>query len=346
MEVNPQYIVTIDSTIKAAITSNWQRVTKYAPEVNGVIKKRPSSTRRELITWILDTAGIYPQGVGGNRRYDDMLAIAYEIDNLNVGSGLELTTNEIEDNQLANNPEVGALDYAQKWGRDRGAEAAYFMRKIMFQLIAAGTTATGYDGVPFFSASHPVTPGVASDGTYSNIITGVPISVTPTGSAPQSTQLDGLILSQINFASALAYIAGLTFRGGTPRFLKPATLIVPTQLAYTANQLIGGGGFLTSGPAADVMAQTTNVLGNYQFNKPIIAPELNGDPTHYYIAVEDVLSDEIGALVFSERKPFELRGYPDASSAAQNLSKVWKWDFDGRNVGAYGHPYLLFKCGT
>ena len=348
MQLTPSYVVTIDSMIRALITSNWQRVAKEAAQVRRIMKVRPSTTRRELLTWLLDTVGIYPEGQGGNIRFDDMAAIEYEIDNLNVGSGLRLTTNEIEDNQLKDYPQVGAMDFAQKWARDRGAEGAYYARNLLFQLIKNGGTALAYDGQPYFSASHPVNPVGPSQGTYSNIITGVPINITPTGTAPQSTYMDALIIQSRNFASALATIASLNFGsfGGTiPRMLKPKIVVAPAALAFTVNQLVGGGGFLTSGMPAEFIAQTDNILRNYAFEEPIIAPELDAISTsNYYIGCEDVLSDEVGAFIFSERKPFELRGYPDTASAQTNRADMWEWTFKGRNVGAYGHPYLFFKC--
>lgn len=339
MQLSPQYIVSIDSMIKALITSNWQRVAAEAQEFGRIMKVRPSTTRRELLTWILDTTGLYPQGQGGNHRYDDMGAVEFEIDNTDVGAALELTTNEIEDNQLARDPKIGAMDYAQKWARDRGAEAAYFPRKGLFNLILAGQTALGYDGLPFFSSQHPVNPLAPTGAVFSNIITGVGIG--------GATTVDGLVAASANFATALSKIRAQKFINNTPRFLKPTIVVAPTALEYSVNQLIGGGGLLSGGsPAADVIAQTTNVLGKWGFQKPIIAPELDGDPTSYYIGVEDTLSDELGAFIFSDRKPFELRGYPDASSAALNRSKMWEWTFDGRNAFQYGHSYLFYRCTT
>jgi phage major head subunit gpT-like protein len=354
MQISPSFIVTLDSMIKAEITGNWQRAAPRAKEIGRIMKVRPSGTRRELITWILDTIGIYPQGQGGNRRYDDMASINYEIDNLNVGAGLQLTTNELEDNQLKNNPEIGALDYAAKWSRDRGMEGALYPRSVLFGgggvtgLIPAGTTALCYDGQPFFSTSHPINPVGKSGGTFSNIITGVGLNTQPTGTAPLATYMDALIQNMFNLQTAVSTIAKLSFSNGynsRKRFLRPNLIVAPTALELVINQLIGGGGFLTSGPAADIISQTSNVFKNYSFGEPIFAPELDDlSPTTYYIGCEELVSDPVGAFIFSEREAFKMIGYPDVHSAATNRSKMWEWDYDGRNVGAYGHPYLFFQC--
>ena len=68
--------------------------------------------------------------------------------------------------------------------------------------------------------------------------------------------------------------------------------------------------------------------------------------TTYYIGVRDILADELGAFVMSEREAFNLEGYPDTTSAAQNRKKEWEWNFHGRYGFLTGHPYLMFKCTT
>ena len=277
MQVNPQYIVTIDSMIKTLITSNWQRIAAEAGAWGRLMKTRPSSTRRELFTWITDTAGIYPQGQGGDVRIDDMSAVEMEIDNVNQGAGLEFTTNELEDNQLARDAKIGAMDYAQKWARDRGAEAATFPLYGLIGLIT-GTSFGGapvplaYDGSAYFG-THYVDPSATSGPTYSNIITSVGINITPSGTAPQSTYLDAVILAQRNFASACAQIRAQKFINGKSRRLHPAIVVAPAALEYSVNQFIGGGGVLSGGsPAAKTIGQTSNVLRKWGFQEPIILP--------------------------------------------------------------------------
>lgn len=350
MQVTPQYIVSIDSMIKTLITSNWQRIANESGDWGRLMKTRPSSTRRELMTFIADTAGIYPQGQGGDVRIDDMSAVEMEVDNVNQGAGLEFTTNELEDNQLARQEKIGAMDYAQKWARDRGAEAASFPLYGLTGLITATSfggqpVPLAYDGAAFYGPHH-IDPSANSGPTYTNIITGVGIQITPSGTAPQSTYLDAVILAQRNFASACAQIRAQKFINGKSRRLRPAIVVAPAALEYSVNQFIGGGGILSGGsPAAETIGQTSNVMKKWGFQEPIILPELDAISTStYYIGVEDMVSDELGAFIFSDRKPFELRGYPDASSAELNRSDKWEWSFKGRNAFAYGHPYMFYQC--
>lgn len=338
MEVTPQYILDINTRLEGLMTSNWQRVAMNAGSWARVMKKRPSSSKVELLTWILDTAGLYPQGNGGNFRFDDMVALSTQLENFDVGGALRLTTNELADNQLKDNPKVGTMDFAQKWARDRGGEIAYWPRSVLLGangLIQQGGTALCYDGNPFFYASHPVDPSRTGGGTYSNIITGVDIS-TSTGA------ITDVVVAAEALARAIAAIQVLTFTSAKiPRMLVPKVIVHPTALTFRVRQLLGIGG--TNG--ADILTQTTNMLGTYGFDAPIAAPELDAaNASTYYIGCEDILSDELGAFVYSERKAYEMRGYPDVDSARQNRSKVWEWTVDGRNGSMYGHPYLFFKC--
>lgn len=340
MEVTPEYILDINTELSAIITSNWQRVTAEEDAWGRIMKLRPSSSKQEILTWILDTAGIYPQGNGGNIRFDDMAAISTELVNNDFGSGLKLTTNEIEDNQLADKPTVGAMDFAKKWASDRGFESAYFPRKQLFSLIANGNSALAYDGLSFFNSAHPVDPSRPAGPTYSNIITNVGLQ--PTVSNPPDN-INALVQASTNFAKALSTIAAQTFTiAGIPRFLKPKIVACPTTLTYVVRQMIGMAG---GASGANLLATTSNVFGSYEFEAPISAPELNALSTStYYIGCEDIISDELGAFIYSERKAFELQGYPDTQSAAQNRSNIWEWHLKGRNGTLYGNPYLFYQC--
>lgn len=337
MEFSPEYLVEIDGLIKSLYTSNYDRLLLELAgdgDWSRIMKLRPFDSKRELLTWILDTAGIYPEGEGGQTRFDDMVAVSYEVEVENLGAGLELTTNEIEDNQLKDKPEVGALDFAMKWSKDRAAEAVYHPRENLFSLITNGTAATSvsYDNVPFFSAAHPIDPNNPSGATYSNIITGVPINAATTGG--QSEQ-DALLIAGRNFAKARSAVRTQRFIGNKPRMLRPNIVVCPTQLEFRVNQLMGAG----------MMAATSNIIQqNYKFDAPFVAPELDDEPDVYYLGVQDMMADELGPFIFNNRKDFQIIGYPNVQSVAQMQQDLWKWLQKGRRGYVYGHPYLFYRC--
>jgi phage major head subunit gpT-like protein len=329
MKLTPRFLMTFETNIQGISLKNWERVAQNL-YWDKFMKLRPSEAKHEILTWLLDTGGLYVAGNGGNVRFDTLLAWQTEIENQHVNKGLELTTDEIEDNQMKDNPNVGVLDYAAKWASDTGFAAAYYPQSILFSLILNGTTMTGYDGVPFFSTAHPIQPGQSSGGTYSNLISGVDINPAPTTG---QTELDAFIIAQQNFAKALAAVATQKFVGGVPRYLRPKFLLVPTALQYRAEQLTSGA----------ILGQTSNVLTTRGL-EVIVAPELDNDPTSYYIGVEDMLSDELSAFVYSERKPFAMRTYSPMEQVKLDERDTWEWLFKGRNGAAYGHPFLFYRC--
>lgn len=325
MKVTPEFIVSFETELKGIMATNWQRV---ASRLNWdkFMKVRPSAGKREILVWLLETAKLYPEGNGGNTRFDDMVAATFSYENDNAGAGLRLTKNEIEDNQMKDNASVGVLDYARQWANDISMASMYYPQQQLFSLITHGTTATGYDGVPFFSASHPVNPN-GGTATYSNIITSVGLN------PAAATELESFMLAQKNFATALAAVASKTFLNGVPRYLQPTTLLVPTALQYRAEQLTGGA----------ILSQSTNVLANRNI-QVIVDPLLDAEPTVYYLGVSDMMSDDLGAFVWSEREPFSLRTYSLYDEAALNRRDEFEWTMKGRNAAVYGHPYLMYRC--
>lgn len=333
MKITPTFLVSFETSLKGLVTGNWDRVAQNLMW-DRAMKTRPSSTKTEILTWLLETAQIYPEGQGGNKRFDDMVAATMQFENSHSGTGLRLTRDEIEDNQMANNPSVGALDYASKWAKDVGAAAAYEPQKQLFKLILAGTTALAYDGRPFFDTAHPVNPN-GGGGVYSNHIASVPLVVT-SGASEQ----DNILIGRKNLGKACAAIRKQRFVNGVPRFLTPTTLYVQSDTVDYAQLLVNAGiiGATTNTSAADAKnpSKKLEVVG---------APELDDETAGtYYIGVEDTLSDELGAFVWSEREAFSMQTYGPMTEAALKRMNQFEWMLDGRNVALYGHPYLFYRC--
>ncbi len=327
MKITPEFLVTFESTIQGLVTGNWDRVAQNLIW-DRFMKTRPSVSKRDYLAWLLETAKIHPEGDGGNKRFDDMASAITSFENSHAGHGLRLTRDEIEDNQMKDNPSVGALDYASKWAKDIGAAAAYYPQQKLFEMILGGKTTTiAYDGLTFFHASHPVNPN-GGGATYSNIVTAVPLRVT-TG----ATEQDNILIGRKNLGKALAAVRKQRFVNGVPRFLKPTTLLVQSDDYDYANMIVNAG----------IISQTSNV----QVSKleVIAAPELDTDTAGaYYIGVEDTLSDELGAFVWSEREAFAVRMYGAMTEAELHRKNQFEWMLDGRNTAFSGHPYLFYRC--
>lgn len=325
-KVTPEFVVTFETEIKGLVTGNWERVSRNLMW-DRLMKTRPASGKVEILTWLLETAKIYPEGNGGNKRFDDMVAATHSIEIEDFGAGLNLTKNEIEDNQLRDNPSVGALDYAAKWARDIGAAAAYHPQDLLFKLIKAGLVQKSYDGVSFFNAAHPINAN-GGGATYSNIIPNVPLIIAPAGA---QNEQDVRLIARRNLGKVIAHVRKQRFLNGVARYLRPTVLLVGTDLVDEANFLVGAG----------IIAQNSNTVEKLEV---LCDPSLDDEPGVYYCGVEDMLSDELGAFVFSEREPFSLKTYGPMTEAVLNRMKEFEWHLDGRNTAAFGHPYLFYRC--
>jgi hypothetical protein len=206
-----------------------------------------------------------------------------------------------------------------------------------------------YDGQIYFSGSHPNNPFDTSAGVYANDFTGA-----ASGSYPGAVPIHDAVTVDVaftNLTKAITYVQGALKmpNGEDPRMLKVARLIVPTALVpraaqltdakYIAQAATGGGA-----AAADVQA----IVSKWGLGEPIEAPELGaafgGSDTTYYLAVEEVLSSEAGALTYTVREPFRVLYHGEMTDAQLARMNELQWMTTGRNVVSYGHPYLLFRC--
>lgn len=335
-KLTPEFILNFESNLSSLIVDNWGRVGQNLIW-DKFMKLRPAQTKREILTWLLETGKIYPEGDGGSKRFDDIAAWSTEFEVSDFGSGLVLTKNEIEDNSMArtfNGVQVAALDYAAKWARDTGAACGYFPQEQWIALLKAGfTTGKSYDALSFFNKLHPrnVVSGLGGNATYSNVIENV--NLRPTRGVGDSEQ-DVLLQGRAALGRALAHIRAQRFFTGVPRFLTPRALLVQTDMHEHAELLvratqIGAGD--NRKPLAPIEVYST--------------PEIDDLPAgSYFIGVEDMLSEELGAFVYAERQPFTVSFYGPQTEVELARRKVHEWHNDGRSGSLYGHPYLFYAC--
>ncbi len=327
MKVTPQFIVTLDSDIHVISEATWKRVAANLTWDRLMKVAPPSESLRRVFTWILATAKIYPEGRGGNTRFDDLAMATHSIENENAGTGLRLTKNELEDNQMASIPGKETLDYAREWASQVGNAAAFWPEQALYALIKAGITALAYDGLPFFSKVHTLNAN-GGGGTYSNIVENV--DITPTSGA---TAFENLYIAQENFGKALSAVAAQKFIGGIPRYLKPTAMVVPTALQFRAEQLLG----------TQTLTHNDNVLSRRNVEL-IVNPLLDDEPDVYYLGVADMMSDDLAPFVYWDRQPFAMRSYSLMDEAELSRRDEFEWHMKGRNGTCYGHPYLFYRC--
>lgn len=343
MKVTPAWVATFETNLQTLIVDAWQRMTPHLVW-DKFVDVRQSSTLRELYFWLIETAKITDQGQGGNKRFDDIAATFFEIDNRDSGAGLRLTKNEIEDNMMAGAGLRGmpALDYAANWAKQMGGAAGYWPQEKMFELIAAGKTSKGYDAKAFFAKDHPINVYSALK-TYANLLAGAaastpatdPVDAVYPGACPiDATNAPVLADAVQNFANAIAYVRAVQQPNGKPRNLVVRYALAGVDLQKRLNEILDTK-YYGSGQGAQ-----ENVVSRYGI-EPIIASELTESKV-YYLACE-MLPGEGGPFIYQNREPYVLTTYQPATQAELQRKKLFEWDFDGRNAEGYGHPYLFYR---
>lgn len=335
--LTPQFILNLESRMQVLTESEYSRMSSNL-WWRQVTKVRPSTGLKEIITWLLSTAQIRDMGKGGNISYDDLVARYTEFENKVAGAGLELSRFQLEDT------DGGGMDLAGQWSTDIGAYMAYWPQKQVAYFLknAHNLTASGgftaYDGKAFFATDHHVNGGDASNGSYSNLLSGA-------GTYDISTAVTTDV-ALANLAKVFAAAAGMKMPNGVdPRFLRPKGIICSPTLAPRVAQLTsakviaqaassGGGG-------ADVEA-LIKLLG---YAPPIQADELAGfeSDTTYFVVMEQASTSQLGPIIYSDREAFKINYYGNVDQVELGRKQKLEWQCLGRNVVAPGHPYLLLK---
>lgn len=356
----PSFVFDFESEMQRITESEYARM--VASENlwwRDIARVRNTGKKREIIAWLLSTAQIRTQGLGGNIAFSDMAATFKEYDILNSGNGLKLSRDQLEDN------DGNGFDFAAEWSAQMGAYMAYWPQQQISNLIINGATssAVAYDNVQFFADNvvnstngHPVNQFNTSAGKYYNWFHGA-----SSGSYPGALPIDESVTVDValaNLQKAIAYIASIKMPNGvTPRFLKPRRLMVPPRLVARA-QMLTNARYIAqaAGSSGGGSADIESVIGNWGFMQPIEVQEFAGvtlgdgasSDLIWYIAAEQVTTTQLGALVYVDRDPFKITYYTGQGGgtgvdAVLDRARELEWHVQGRNVAGYGHPYSLFR---
>jgi phage major head subunit gpT-like protein len=316
-----------------------------------ITKPRKSTGRRDVIMWLLSTAQIRSQGKGGNISYSDLVSTYTEIENLYAGEGLKLSKAQLTDT------DGGGMDLASQWSGDIGAYMAYWPQKLATHLLknahnlATAGGYTGYDQKAFFAADHPVNPFDSNAGTYANILTGASAPASGnTPAYPGACPIDDSVTTDValqNMGKIFSYIASIKMPNGEdPRFLRPSTLLVPPRMYPRAVQLTSAKFLAQAAGSSAGSADVEALIKALGFATPIMADELAGfeSDTTFFVGCEQMAASQLGAVIYTEREPFEINYYGTVDQAVLGRAQELEWQCHGRNVVSSGHPYLLFKC--
>lgn len=305
-----------------------------------IATRRTSTSKKDIITWLLASAMIRDTGNGGNIAFDDIAAHYTEIESRFAAAGFKITRAQLED---VHNGIVGgeAIDLADEWNTQIGAYMGYWPQKKIAEFLKNAhdsSFATGYDGKAFFATDHPVHPKALERGTFSNLLTG-------SGTyAIDATIDDATALA--NLTKVFAHIASIKMPNGEdPRFLRPAGILCSPTLAPRVAQLVDAKFIAKTAGSGAGSADVSALIKRLGFAPPVQADELAGfeSDTTYFVICEQLQSSKLGAVVYLEREPFQVRNYGPMSEAELSRRNEFEWHCEGRNAVAPGHPYLLFK---
>ncbi len=308
-----------------------------------VAKTRPSTGKKEVITWLLSTAQIRDLGSSaGNLSFDDLVATYTEVENKFAGAGLRLSKAQLEDT------DGGGLDLAAQWSSDVGAYMAYWPQKQVAHALKNGHTAslyTGYDGKALFATDHPFNPLNTSAGTFQNIFTGA-----SSGSYPGACPIDDGVTADValaNLAKIFAYIATVKMPNGEdPRFLRPTKIICGPRMFPRVVQLTSAKFIAQAASSGGGSADVEKLIAALGYSQPTKADELAGfeNDTTFFVVCEQAASSKLGAIIYQEREAFHMDSYGPMNQADLGRKQEFEWHVHGRNAVAAGHPYLVFKC--
>lgn len=340
--LTPSFLWDLESNMRTITTREYDRLTSklWWQDIMKVGQK--SGSKRERVTWLLDTARIRDTDKGGRIPFEDIVSQTTEVEFSNAADGLKVKKEQFED------IDGQGIDYAAHWSRQMGAYSAYWpQKKLAAAILANGTT---YDGLSFFNASHPVNPYRTAAGTFANIFTGA-----ASGTYPGACKIDDSVSVDTalnNIAKILAYIATIKMPNGEdPRFLRVNKIIVPPRMVLRATQLTSAkfiSQIAAAGVAAGGSADVEAVIRNLGLGTPVEAVELSaafgGEDDTFYLAMEDILTSDLGAFQWVPREDFSVSYYGPQTDAQLARMRELHWYTEGRYGLMNGHPYMLFKC--
>ncbi|MBA3841104.1 MAG: hypothetical protein H0X39_00515 [Actinobacteria bacterium] len=318
------------------LTSNlwWQIITRT----------RTTTSRRDVLTWLLTTASIKSEGKGGNIAFDDLVAIYTELEVLAAGAGLRLRRFQLEDT------DGNGIDLAAEWSAQIGAFMAYWpQQQVANFLMTAQNTGvfTGYDQLPFFANNHPVNPYDTGRGVFANLMTGAANSAF--AGYPGALPIDDTVTADValsNLSRLYSYIASIKMPNGvTPRFLRPKAIICSPRVFPRVTQIMGAKFLAQAAGSSAASADVEGFVKSMGYSMPVQADELAGfeNDTTYFVACETIGTSRLGAVLYTQREPFHINYYGPQQQADLDRRDELEWHCKGRNAVSPGHPYLLFK---
>lgn len=345
--LNPRFVVRLEDRMQAIVENEYLRLRQNS-WWRLITKVRPSTSAKDIVTWLLSTAMIRDQGKGGNIAFSDLVSAYTEIENKWAGDGFKIRRDLLEDTNSSGVPGADGMQAAAKWAADIGSYMQYWPQKQVAYLLKNGHTAslfTGYDGKALFATDHPVNPYNTGLGSFQNIFTGAASGNYP-GACPIDIGVDDDD-ALANLMKIYAYIASILMPNGEdPRGLRPKYLLCNPQMYPRVAQLTSAKFIAKVAGSGAGSADVSALIQLMGYAPPVQCDELSGyeSNTTFFVACEQEASSELGAVIYNDREPFRINYYGILTDSELGRKDELEWHCKGRNTVAPGHPYLIFKC--
>lgn len=240
------------------------------------------------------------------RRPAGLNSYSVSIEDKTFEASIAVERRAIEDDQL---------DLIRLRIRDLASRVASHRHQIVVEALAAGFSATGYDGVAFFSNSHPVAGGAVSNK-----------STDPLGAS--------------SLANAMSAMMTVPDDQGVPLGIVPDTLVVGPKNLWTAIELVESPVVVYPGSSSDT-APPTPYLNAFQGRLRVLAsPFLAGGSDDYWFLLDT--KRPIRGILLQQRSdvPVEF----SALEAGSGSESAWMRDRYFYGVrGRYNVGYGLWQ---
>lgn len=271
--------------------------------------KVPSNTALNIYPFLADIAGM--KEWIGPRVVQQLSTRVMQVLNRDYETTLAVPRNAIQDDQYAL--------YANR-SELLGYQAEKLPDDLIVSVLQGGTASAAitFDGVPFFSANHPV-------------------NIDNAGSPVQSNLFTSTALTADNWNSVRSAFSQLKTDAGRVTGWFPDTLVVPPQLEKQARDIVSGN-LIVSTVGSSFAAIENSLKGTAEV---LVIPELGNEPTVWYPAVTKM---PVKPLIWQERQAPNMVSLIDPQSRNVFFDKEFIWGVDARGAAAYGMWFLMARC--
>ena len=304
MEITSNAMRTLEDRFQKLFNNDWAIAQENA-WWDQLATEKPSGGKTEIYQFLMTTFSLKALP-NGQMVYSNLVTQAFEATNEKRGGGIELDAADIADDEF---------EFAADWAGQAGSAIALAPQDLITDLILAGETANGYDGVPFFSDAHPINPAVNGSDTYDNLVTGAALSTS-------------------TFAAGVGLMKSYKMPNGKNRNLRPSLLVVPPSLEKVGLEITQAR-FIS---ATDNLLATSNGIGL------LVIPELEDEPGSWYLASQAPKAGTgINPFIYQLRQPYAMKSFTNMDDARLSEIDKFQWHIRGRDAAVYGHPFQMIK---